>query len=93
MLLTYDLSSYPLTSKPKGPSINYVSKILPIFDPLSPLRKQLYYISLYSSIRIWLTLLPLACLRSFWMAPNACLCVAYDSLVIQLRGAINKPRG
>ena len=30
----------------KGLFINYVSKILPIFDPPSPLRKQVYYISL-----------------------------------------------
>ena len=47
-------------------SINYVSKILPIFDPL---RKQVYYISLFSSISIWLTPLPLASLRSLWMPP------------------------
>ena len=42
-----------------GASINYVSDILPIFTPLpSPLRKQVYYISLFSSISIWLTPLP-----------------------------------
>ena len=38
----------------KGASINYVSKILPIFDPSSPLRQQVYYISLCNSISIWL---------------------------------------
>ena len=38
----------------KGASINYVSKILPIFDPLT-LRNQVYYISLCSSIYIWST--------------------------------------
>ena len=45
---------------PLGPSINYVSKILPFFDPPSPLRKQVYYISLCSSISIWLTPPPLS---------------------------------
>ena len=34
--------------RPKGASLNYVGKILPIFDP--PLRRQVYYISLCSSI-------------------------------------------
>ena len=51
----------------QGPSINYVGKILPIFDPL---RRQVYHIILCSSIGIWLTPLPLACLRSLWMPPN-----------------------
>ena len=37
-----------------GASINYVGKILPIFDPL-PLRRQVYYISFWSSIGILLT--------------------------------------
>ena len=50
----------------RGASINYVGKILPIFDPL-PLHNQVYYINLCSSISIWLTPLPLACLRSLWM--------------------------
>ena len=36
----------------KGASLNYVGKILPIFDPL-PLRRQVYYISLCSKIGIW----------------------------------------
>ena len=40
----------------KGLFINYVSKILPIFDPPPlPLRKQVYYISLCSGISISLT--------------------------------------
>ena len=39
----------------QGASINYASKILPIFDPPSSLRKQVYHISLCSSISIWLT--------------------------------------
>ena len=52
----------------KGLSINYVGKISPIFTP--PLRKQVYYISLCSSIGIWLTPFPLSCLHSLWMVPN-----------------------
>ena len=43
------------------------------FWPPSPLRKQIYYISLCSSISIWLPPpgpLPLACLRSLWMVPS-----------------------
>ena len=35
-----------------------------------PLRRQVFYISLCSSIDIWLTPLPLACLRSLWMPPK-----------------------
>ena len=59
----------------KGASLNYVGKILPIFDPppLPHLRRQVlvYYISLCSSIGIWLTPpLPLACLRSLRMPPK-----------------------
>ena len=37
------------------------------FWPPLPLCRQVYYISLCSSIGIWLT--PLACLRSLWMPP------------------------
>ena len=42
----------------KGPTINYVGNILPIFDPLPPpyVDKFVYYISLCCSIGIWLTL-------------------------------------
>ena len=39
----------------KGPYTNYVDMILEIFDPPSPLRRQVYYISLCSSIYIWQT--------------------------------------
>ena len=35
------------------------------------LRRQVYYISLCSSIGIWPTPSPLACLRSLWMPPKA----------------------
>ena len=56
-----------IRNPPKGPSINYVGKILPIFDPF-PILRQVYYISLCSSIGIWLT--PLSFLRSLWMVPK-----------------------
>ena len=39
------------------------------FWPPSPLRRQVYYISLCSSIDIWQTPSPLACLRSLCVAP------------------------
>ena len=41
-----------------GLFINYVDRILKIFDPSSPLRRQVYYISLCISIDIWSTPLP-----------------------------------
>ena len=43
-------STYTLT---QGASLNYVGKIVPFFAP-SALRRQVYYISLCSSIGIWL---------------------------------------
>ena len=72
-------------------SINYVGKILLIFDPL-PLRRQVYKISLRSSIGIWLTPLPLACLRSLWMPPDSkfdpdLLCVKIEHDLNQCIGA------
>ena len=55
----------------KGASINYVDRILKIFDPLTPLRWQVCYISLCCIVDIWATpSLPLACQRSLWMLPN-----------------------
>ena len=43
--------------------------ILALLGAIHKLRRQVYYISLCSSIDIWSTSLPLACLRSLCMAP------------------------
>ena len=60
-----------ITLSAVGPFINYVDRILIFedFDPPSPLCRQVYYISLCSTIDIRQTPLPLACLRSLWTAP------------------------
>ena len=63
-----------------GPSINYVGKILPIFDPPPPSEGEIYYISLCNSIGIWLT--PLSCLRSLWIVPNYWRWLSASSLSI-----------
>ena len=49
-------------------SFGHLYEILPILTH-SPLCKQVYYISLCSSISIWLTPSPFAFLRSLWMPP------------------------
>ena len=58
-LLTSVTRLFPMGSCRMGPYTNYVDKILEIFDPPSPLCRQVYYISLCSSIDIWQTTFPL----------------------------------
>ena len=50
-----------------GAFINYVDKILMIYDPPSPLRWEVYYISLCSIVDIWQHPSP-PC--SLWMSPS-----------------------
>ena len=52
---------------PKEVFINYVGKILKIFEPLHPF---VDYISLCSIVDIWLPPLELTCQRSLWMPPT-----------------------
>ena len=66
----------------KGLFINYVDRILKIFDPTSPcLRRQVYNISICSTIDIWPTPLPLACLGSLRTASKVDL-LRYDVAVL-----------